>query len=288
MTYKIITDSSCDIDFEFKKNHKLNIISMKSYIGEEVYEIGPCDEKNLRNFYEKMEEGFSPSTSQINENDYKKAFEKILKEGYDIVYLGLTASLSGSFNNAKMAREVLKKAYKDRRIELIDPIQASTGLGLIIESLEDMKDEGKSIDELVDFVDKNTKHLVTHFAVENLKYLYHGGRVSKNKAMVGDFLKVKPILHIKDDGSLDILKLERGSKRALKNLYKNFKKNFRSDISNKVLIGYAYSDENAKKLAELIKKDYKNIDLRLAPIGPIIGSHVGPGMYSISYFADKR
>lgn len=288
MTYKIITDSSCDIDFDFEKNHKINLIPMKSYIGEDIYEIGPCDEESLRKFYEKMDQGFSPSTSQINENDYEKAFEKILKEGYDIIYLGLTASLSGSFNNAQRAREVLKKAYKDRRIELIDPFQASTGLGLIIESLEEMKDEGKSFDEIIDFVDKNAKHLVTHFAVENLKYLYHGGRISKNKAMVGDFLKVKPILHIKDDGSLDILKLERGSKKALKNLYKNFKKNYRPDISNKVLIGYAYTDENAKKLAELIKKDYEDIDLRLAPIGSIIGSHVGPGMYSISYFADKR
>ncbi|MDY3005423.1 DegV family protein [Anaerococcus porci] len=288
MTYKIITDNSSDMNVEFFKNSNIVTIPMQSSMGDKIYEITGDKIDLLNSFYEHMIEGNSVSTSQVNLKAFESCFEDILKDGKDVLYLGISDKLSGTFQNAQTAKENLKDKYKDRRIEICNPRQASTGGGLMMEILEKKQKDGQSLDELLEFIKENSKFLASQFGVDSLKYLYKGGRISKTQAGIGDFLRVKPLIHIDDEGALAILKLERGNKKAIKTLISNFRDNWRDDISNKVLIGYAYYDENAKKLKELLEQEFPNAEIKLAPIGSLIGSHVGPGMYSISYFAKKR
>lgn len=288
MAYKIVTDGSSDMNVEFIKNSDIIIIPMQSNMDDEIYEITGDKIDLLNKFYEYMIEGKNISTSQVNLKAFESYFEDILKDGFDLIYLGLSDKLSGTFKNAQKAKENLKDKYKDRRIEIYDPRQGSTGEGLMLEILEQMKNNNKSLDEILDFLRENSKFLTSQFGVDSLKYLYKGGRLTKTQAGIGDFLKVKPVLHIDEEGSLGILKLERGNKKSIKALLNNFRDHWREDISNKVLIGYAYYDENAKKLKELIEDEFPSAEVKLAPIGSLIASHVGPGMYSISYFSDKR
>lgn len=288
MTYRIVTDGSSDMNLEFIKNSSIITIPMQSSMGDDVYEITGDMTDLLNKFYEHMIDGESVSTSQVNLSAFESYFEDILKDGKDVLYLGLSDKLSGTFKNAQKAKENLKDRYKDRRIEIYDPCQASTGGGLMMEILEEKQKEGQSLDELLNFLKENSKFLVSQFGVDSLKYLYKGGRLSKTQAGIGDFLKVKPVLRVDEEGGLSILKLERGNKKAIKTLLNNFRENWRDDISNKVLIGYAYYDENAKKIKEILEDEFPNADVKLAPIGSLIGSHVGPGMYSVSYFAKKR
>ncbi len=288
MTFKIITDGSSDMNVDFIKSSNITIVPMQSNMEDEVYEIIGTDIENLNKYYEYMLEDKNVSTSQVNLASFEKYFEEVLINGEDIFYIGLSDSLSGTFENAQKAKDILIKKYPDRKIYIYDPKQASTGAGLLCQIIVKMQEEGKDIDQIDSFIKENSKYTISEFGVESLKYLYKGGRISKTSADIGNFLKVKPVIHITDDGSLEVLKLERGTKRAIKVLLKNFQKNWLPEISNEVLIGYAYYDENAKKLKELVEEKFPNAKVSLAPIGSLIGSHVGPGMYSLSYFGKKR
>ena len=261
---------------------------MQSNMEDEVYEIIGTDLENLNKYYEFMLKDKNVSTSQVNLASFEKYFEEVLKNGEDVFYIGLTDALSGTYKNAIKAKEILEKKYPERKIYIYDTNQASTGAGLLCQIISKMQDEGKDIDQIDAFTKENSKYMVSQFGVDSLKYLYKGGRISKTSANIGNFLKVKPVLHITEDGTLEVLKLERGNKRAVKFLFKNFQKNWKAEISKQVLIGFAYFDENAKSLKEMIEEEYPEAKVSLAPIGSLIGSHVGPGMYSLSYFGKNR
>lgn len=288
MSFKIITDGSSDMNVDFIKSSNIIIVPMQSNMEDEVYEIIGTDLENLNKYYEFMLKDKNVSTSQVNLASFEKYFEEVLKNGEDVFYIGLTDALSGTYKNAIKAKEILEKKYPERKIYIYDTNQASTGAGLLCQIISKMQDEGKDIDQIDAFTKENSKYMVSQFGVDSLKYLYKGGRISKTSANIGNFLKVKPVLHITEDGTLEVLKLERGNKRAVKFLFKNFQKNWKAEISKQVLIGFAYFDENAKSLKEMIEEEYPEAKVSLAPIGSLIGSHVGPGMYSLSYFGKNR
>ncbi|WP_195217068.1 DegV family protein [Anaerococcus vaginalis] len=288
MNFRIITDGSSDMNVDFIKSSNITIVPMQSNMEDEIYEIIGTDIEKLNEYYEFMLDDKNVSTSQVNLASFEKYFEEVLKNGEDIFYIGLSDALSGTFENAQKAKEILDKKYPDRKIYIYNIKQASTGAGLLCQIIVKMQEEGKDIEQVASYIKENSKYMVSQFGVESLKYLYKGGRISKTSADIGNFLKVKPVIHITDGGSLEVLKLERGTKRAIKVLFNNFKKNWKPEISKEVLIGYAYFDENAKILKELIEENFKDAKVSLAPIGSLIGSHVGPGMYSLSYFGEKR
>ncbi|EEB35129.1 EDD domain protein, DegV family [Anaerococcus hydrogenalis DSM 7454] len=228
MTFKIITDGSSDMNVDFIKSSNITIVPMQSNMEDEVYEIIGTDLENLNKYYEFMLDDKNVSTSQVNLASFEKYFEEALEDGQDIFYIGLSDSLSGTFKNAQRAKEILEKKYPDRKIYIYDPKQASTGAGLLCQIIVKMQEEGKDIDQIDSFIKENSKYMVSQFGVESLKYLYKGGRISKTSADIGNFLKVKPVIHITDEGSLEVLKLERGTKRAIKVLFKNFQKKLES------------------------------------------------------------
>lgn len=288
MTYKIVTDNSSDMNLDFIEKSDMVVIPMKTTMdGEEVLLL-TSDTENLNRYYELMIDDKPVSSTQVNMADFEKYFTEVLDEGYDLIYTGLSSGLSGTYDNAVEVGESLKKKYPERRIEILDTVTASTGGGLLVQTMQELKDQGMSYDDLLSWVDQHYMSVVAQFGVDDLKYLYRGGRISKATAGVGNLLQVKPMVHIKDDGALDIMALDRGRKNNMKHLLKNFKNNWTPEVSDMVLIGYAYYKENAETLKEMVEENFPEARIFLAPIGALIGTHVGPGMFSLCYFGKER
>lgn len=288
MTYKLVTDGSTDMNPDFYNYDDLVVIPIESHLEEEVVTLVSSQEEELNKYYEYMLEDRNVSTSQVNRATFEKYFTEILEDGYDIIFSGLTSGLSGTYANAIEVGGELQKKYPDRKISIIEAYAASTGAGVLIQQLKSFKDQGMEYDEMVDWIKNNYKYVTSQFGVDDLKYLYKGGRVSKTTAGVGNLLKVKPLLHIDMEGKLQVTALNRGRKNNMKNLLKNFENSWMPELSNMVVIGYAYYKENAETLKEMVEEKYPEAEIYLAPIGALIGTHVGPGMYSLCYFGSDR
>lgn len=288
MTYKIVTDNSSDMNLDFIKQSDMVVIPIKHFMDGEEATFLTSDTEKVNKYYELMMEDRKVATTQVNRADFMKYFSEVLDEGYDIIYTGLSSGLSGTYANAVEVYKELKEKYPQRKITIIDTKSASTGGGLLVQQMQILKNQGASYEDLVAWVDKHYMNVVAQFGVDDLKYLYRGGRVSKTTAGVGNLLKVKPMLHIKDDGSLDVVALNRGKKNNMKNLLNNFKNNWMPEISKMVVIGYAYYEENAEILKEKLEEEFPEAKIYMAPIGTLIGTHVGPGMYSLCYFGKER
>lgn len=288
MTYKLLTDGASDIALEYSKEKDLVVIPMESNMEGDIVSFTSSDVDKLNQYYKLMLDDKNVSTSQVNQARFEEYFSKVLDDGYDIIYTGITSGLSGTFNNALEVSQRLKKKYPHRRLTVIDSYSASTGSGLLIQLLLEFKKQGKSYDEIIGWINKNYKYITAQFGVDDLKYLYKGGRVSKTTAGVGNLLKVKPMLHIDMEGKLQVMGLNRGKKNNMKKLVKNLENCWLPEISDMVLIGYAYYEENAYMLKEMVEEKFPEAKIYLAPIGSLIGTHVGPGMYSLCYFGKNR
>lgn len=288
MAYKLVTDGSTDMNVEFMKTSDIVVVPMDSTMDGEVYSFLSTDIEQLNKYYEFMLNDKNVSTTQVNQARFEEYFEQILKEGFDFIYAGLTSGLSGTYDNAVKAKESLEKKYPERKITVLELYTACTGSGVLFQQLQEFKNNGMEYDEMVEWIEKNSKYLTAQFAVDDLKYLYKGGRVSKTTAGVGNLLNVKPLLHVDYYGKLQVLGLSRGTKNTIKQLLKNFDSSWMPEISDMVVIGYAYYRENAESLKEAIEEKYPKARVTIAPIGSLIGTHVGPGMFSLSYCASKR
>lgn len=288
MTYRLVTDGSTDMNVDFLKDSDIIIVPMISTMEGEQYSFISSDVEKLNIYYENMLEDKEVSTSQVNTAAFEEYFTKILEDGDDILYAGLTSGLSGTYNNAMKVADKLRPKYPDRKITILEVYSACTGNGVLFQQLQEFKNDGMGYEEMIDRMKTNYKYITAQFGVDDLKYLYKGGRVSKTAAGVGNLLKVKPLLHIDMEGKLQILSLNRGKKNTMKSLLKNFEQSWMPELSNKVVIGYAYFKENAEMLKEMVEEKYPEADVTIAPIGSLIGTHVGPGMYSLCYFGSNR
>lgn len=288
MAYKLVTDGASDLNIDFYKSSDIVMVPMDSTMETETFCLLSSDEEYLNTYYEYMLNDKAVSTSQVTQTRFEEYFKKVLEDGEDIIYTGLSSGLSGTYLSALKAKENLEKKFPERRITVIDSLTGSTGCGVLFSKLYELKNDGLDYDGMTKWITDNSKFVSAQFGVDDLKYLYKGGRVSKSTATVGNFLKVKPLLRIDYDGKLEILGINRGKKNTMKGLLKTFEETWDPEISKDVVIGYAYFKENAEMLQEMVEKSRPEAKVYLAPIGSLIGSHVGPGMYSLCYFAKKR
>lgn len=288
MAYKIVTDSACDLNLDFYRKSDLISVPMDVSVDGQFRTIMNDDKKGLDEYYEAMLNDANVSSTSVNVQRFEEYFTKVLDEGFDIFYTGLTKGLSATYKNACMARDNLKDRYPDRKIVVVESTQASTGEGVLLQVLYTLKEAGMSLEEMEEWTREYGPKVATTFSVDDLKYLYKGGRVTKAQAGVGNFLNVKPMLYIDEEGTLKIEKIARGTKNANKFMLNKFESYWDPSISDMVLVGYVYNDKNAKTLYEYLKENYPQANLYMAPIGTLIGTHVGPGMYSIGFFANHR
>ncbi len=283
--YVLIGDTTEDIAPEVVKTMDAKLLPFSYSINDEIFPFY-MDERDgdIKDFYEKLRKGSMPVTSQINPDSYKSYFEEIVKEGKDILYLCFTSGLSGSIQSALIAADMINDKYPDARIEIIDSFSASVGGGILLYESDLKKKEGLGLDELKAWVEENRYKTRHWFMVEDLFHLKRGGRLSTVEAMIGSALKIKPILSVDEEGKLVVKSKARGTGKALDYLISRVDEEV-SDFSKiHFNIGNADSLEKAEKIKEmLLERGAKEENIFISSIGPIIGTHVGPGMAAIAY-----
>ena len=282
MTFKIISDSSCDLDKETLKNLDVKVLRIKGT--DEKGEDLPEDLTN-KEIYKRMREGAFFKTSQLTYYDYFKEFEESAKEGKDIIALTLSSGLSGTHQNACMAKKEIEEKY-DIRVEVVDSLAASVGFGQITYFAGLAAKNGATYEEVLDllkFLVEKTKHI---FTVYDLKYLYEGGRVSKTKAKISSVLNILPILEVDEEGKLFVSEMVRGKNKSYKKMMEMIEERTTSDGFDTVFPVYA---DDIKVLDPLIKKLEERGHNKFLPleIGQTIAAHVGPDIFGLAYLSEN-
>ena len=285
--YRIFTDSACDIKNSLLSEWEVSSASLTFRFTDSDTEY-KNDEMDISEFYTRMTEGKIAKTSAINENSFTELFEPALKEGCDVLYIGFSSGLSTTANSARIAAQGLRERYSDRKIITVDSLCASAGQGLLLRLALDKKAEGKSIEEVAEYIE-NTKLCICHwFTVNDLVYLKRGGRISPAVAFVGNMLGIKPVLHVDNDGHLVNVSKVRGRHAAISALADKYTELAKKTDSGLVYISHAFCENDAKELAAIIEKKHGVKTEIITDVGPVIGAHSGPGTLALFFVGKER
>ena len=284
--FVITADSTVDLPKEYLEENG-NIILPLSYVLEgKTYE----DTNGLspEEVYEKIRNGALPTTSQINPEQAKEAFEKILKENKDILHIGFSSGLSGSYNSARIAAEELTEEYPGSRIIVVDSLCASMGEGLLLYKVNEMKKQGRPLEEIGKWAEDNKLHICHNFTVDDLNHLHRGGRVSKATAVLGTMVNIKPIMHVDNEGHLVPIGKVRGRKKSLAGLVERMTEQIKGFDNDMVMISHGDCREEAEYVAELVKEKTGIEKVMINFVGPVIGTHSGPGTMALFFMGKER
>ena len=243
-------------------------------------------------FYQAMKDGADTKTSQINEAEFCAYFEPFLQQGKDILHVCLSSGISGTYNSANLAAEELREKYPERTICIVDSLAASSGFGLLMDKLADLRDEGKSLAEVAAFAEEYKLNLHHWFFSSDLTFFVKGGRVSKAAGFVGGILNICPLLNVNDEGKLIPRQKIRTKKKAIEGIVEQmmtFAENG-TDYSGKCYISQSACYEDARAVADLIEARFPKLNgkVEINNIGTTIGSHTGPGTVALFFWGTKR
>ena len=285
--YVIYTDSACDIAPEILEEWGVRVIPLTFMFQDEDKQYSNYD-LSAKDFYGRMREGKVAKTSAINIATFKEEFGKILADGCDLLYIAFSSGLSTTYNSANIAAEELREEYPDRKIITVDTLSASAGMGLLVYLTVQKKNEGASIEQAAQFAYNNRLNLCHWFTVDDLVYLKRGGRVSPTVAFVGGLLGIKPIMHMDNDGKLINMFKARGRKAAIQAIADKYGELSITPNKGTVFISHGDCIDDAKALADIVKKTY-GVEVKIfADIGPVIGAHSGPGTLALFFLGKER
>lgn len=287
--FKMITDSTADLPQEYLTEHNIDCMNL-SYILDDVT-YGHGKELDCKEFYAMMRAGKMPTTSQVNPEEAKEHFERCIKNGEkEILCLAFSSGLSGTYNSMRIAAEELQEQYPDVKIVVIDTLSASLGEGLLVHKAVMLREEGKSLYEVAEWVRGNIQHLVHVFTVDDLFHLYRGGRVSKTTAFVGTLAGIKPKLHVDNEGHLIPIGKVRGRKKSLHALVDYMEEKMGSYRQQNDIIFISHGDdlEAAEFVRDLIKERFGIETFMINNVGPTIGTHSGPGTIALFFMGEAR
>lgn len=286
--YKIITDSTCDLPPHIIKELNIHVIPME-YIMDGVSQFHDIvdSEDKTRAFYNHLRSGKVSTTSMINSARFTDIFSSYLSQGMDVLYISFSSALSGCFNASRMAAEELREEYPERKIITLDSIAASIGQGLLVYHACKMKDKGYALDELAIWVEENKNSLCHWFTVEDLQHLKRGGRISSLSANVGTALQIKPILSVDFEGRLITQGKVMGRKKSLTELVGRMKSGAHLPEEQTVIIGHGDALDDALNLEKKVRQELNVQEVILTYIGPVIGSHTGPGMIGLAFMGSR-
>ena len=285
----LATDACSDLSAEIVKKHDIAIIPMVLEIEGKSY-THHLDERelSLNDFYNQLRNKKVSRTSLVNVGEFVQFFTGLLEKGQDILYVALSSALSGTYQSATMAIDMLKDDYPDRKIVAVDTLSASLGEGYLVWRAALLKEEGKSIDEVAAWLEANKYNLRHLFTVEELGTLKRGGRLSGTAAFFGTLLGVRPILHVTYDGKLSVLHKTVGRKKSLTEMIEIMAKQIVNPEEQTIFIAHCDCLDEAKEVGGLIHAKMKVKDLIYSYIGPVIGSHSGPGTVAVFFMGNKR
>ncbi|MCI9069297.1 DegV family protein [Clostridium sp.] len=288
MGIKIITDSACDLKREYIDKNNIGLLSLILNLEGKIIKDDLGKSLSYKDFYNKMREGATPTTSQVNAHDFEEEFVKHIKNGDSIIYISISSGLSGTFNSANIAKNNLLEEYPEAKIELIDSLGASMGQGLLVLKACEMRDNGASVEEIVNWIEDNKRRVIHLVLVDDLNHLKRGGRISGATATIGGLLNIKPSAYLDNEGKLVQGEKIKGKKKALKFLANSIKERA-IDSENEVLyICHADCNEEAETLKALVEEEIKFKDIVLNYAGNAIGAHAGPGALAVIYLGKHR
>lgn len=288
-TYRIVTDSTTDLTPELIQELDVQVIPL-CYImeGKTYHNIPGGGEMTDREFYAKLRAGSMSTTTQVNSEEFLRVFTPLLEAGQDVLYIGFSSGLSGTYQSAALAREELKQRFPDRRLEVFDSRCASMGEGLLVYHAAKLQQAGKSLDEVLSWLKENVLNLCHWFTVDDLNHLKRGGRVSTATALVGTMLGIKPVLHVDNEGHLIPVSKVRGRKQSLDALVRRMEDTALDPAGQMVFISHGDCLEDARYVERQIREKLGVRQVELGFIGPVIGAHSGPGTVALFFLGKER
>lgn len=287
VSYKIVTDSACDIKKEALNEWGVVSLDLSFRFDGEDKTYKNSD-MTTEEFYKKMKDGGVAKTSAVNPDAFTEAFELILKSGEDVLYIGFSSGLSTTFNSARIAKEGLKESYPERRIELVDTLAASAGEGLLVYLAAKRRDEGATLDEVKAYIEDAKLGLGIWFTVDDLVYLKRGGRISAASAFFGNMLGIKPILHMDEAGHLVAMQKVRGRRTAIDTLIKKIEDTATDNKTCPIFVSHAGCPAEVEAMEATLNAKLGRGFTHVTEIGPVIGSHAGPGTVAVFFPASER
>ncbi len=286
--FVITTDTTCDLPQDYLLQHNITLLPLYYNFNGTVY--GDKVFLEPKEFYDRMRKGEMPTTMAVNPGTARDIFTELLDKGYDILHIAFSSALSGSCSVAETVARELCDERTDARIVVIDSLCASLGEGLLVHKAVQLKESGKSLTEVTDWLEKNKLQLCHLFTVDDLHHLHRGGRVTKAAAIIGTLINVKPVLHVNNEGRLIPLNNVRGRKKALLSLVDAMEEKLKNynGLNEDIFISHGDSEEDARFVADQIKERFGPSNLLINYVSPTIGSHSGPGTIALFFMGKER
>lgn len=290
--YSLSCGSTADLTKEQMKERNIRYVCFHFFLDNQEYSDDMGEMVSSDELYEKMINGAKTKTAQVPFSEYMAYFEQILQEGQDILHIEFSSGLSGSYNTACLAAAELLEKYPNRKIYVIDSLAASSGYGLIMETLADMRDEGKSMEKLRDWIENNKLRMHHLFFSTDLTFYIRGGRISKTAGKVGTMLNICPFLYMDENGTLKLCQKMHGKKKAIEHMLKMMEEYAKDGLfyHGKCYICHSACLEDAEIVAGMVEQKFPHLQgkVNIYPIGATIGSHTGPGTLALFFWGDRR
>lgn len=290
--YIISCCSTADLTREHFTERNIEYLCFHYELDGKQYQDDLGQTMSMEAFYQAMVDGAQTRTSQINMEEYEAHFRKFLEQGKDVIHLTLSSGISGTINSALIAKENLEEEFPDRKIYVVDSLAASSGFGLLMDKMADLRDEGMSIDDLYDWVESNKRKVNHWFFSTDLTFYIKGGRVSKTAGIVGGVLGICPLLNVDNEGRLIPRMKVKGKKKVIKSIVSKMEELAENghDYAGKVYLSHSACIEDARQVASLVEEKFPNTQgkIEIYDIGTTIGSHTGPGTVALFFWGQER
>ncbi|MDM8271129.1 DegV family protein [Thermophilibacter provencensis] len=290
--YVLSCCSTADVTREWLEGRDIKYLYFNYYLNGEMCKDDFGTTNSPAQLYAKMLAGADAKTSQISAGDYMAHFEKYLAAGKDVLHVTLSTGISGTYNSACTARDQLAEKYPERKVIVIDSLAASSGFGLLMDKLAELRDAGMGIDELAAWAEEHKSEVQHWFFSSDLTFFVRGGRVSKAAGLVGGMLKICPVMDVEPDGSLAVKEKIRTKAKAVSRVVQKMEELAEGglDYSGKCYISQSECIDDAQEVARLVEQKFPKLNgkVEIFPIGATIGVHTGPGTVALFFWGKKR
>ncbi len=279
--FVILTDSCCDLPQSTIINRNIGYATLTFQLTGKEYPDDFGQSLGHTDFYQAMKEGHVVKTSQAIPQEFYNLFLGFVQKGIEILYIGVSSGLSGTYNSANLAKKMILDQYPTAKITLLNSLTGSMGEGLLVLKALEMQQQGKSIQDIKTSLKKSIKAFKTFMTVNDLDYLRKGGRINTLQYALGSLLKINTMLCLDQEGKVGILDKVRGRKRAIQHLVQSVKKNIINPKEQTIAISHGNCLEDALLLKAELLKEVKVRAIQLGIIGPVVGAYGGPGALAV-------
>ena len=287
MNFAIFTDTSANIPTPIAKKNEIGVIPLSYIVDGQEHVCLDTEKFQSREYYSALKAGTKVTTSQINPQKYAQYMEPALEAGQDILFVGMSSGISGSFNSARIASEQLLETYESRKILLVDSLGASLGEGVLVLEAISCREKGMTLEETAAYLNEMKDHVYQLFTVDDLMFLRRGGRLSNASALVGTVLNVKPLLKGNENGKIVTFEKVRGRKKVMDQIASRYDRLVEHPENQTVCISHGNCPEDAQLLADLIKRNNPPREVLIVEHEPVTGSYLGPGALCIYFQGSK-